>query len=173
MLLFLAAGRGLVELLPALRERPLAARLGWSYLLGVAAVAGSVYLLGIAFDIRIRRGVVLAPAAALVVAGLLVRALRRGAPRAAPLYPPRAGVLAARAAFGVSGLIAAGLFAAALTQANVGYDGEMSWCAAARWVRADRSVTPRALRDPCGWARVAGTGPHGPRAARRRRARPG
>ena len=24
----------------------------------------------------------------------------------------------------------------------------MTWCAAARWVRADRSVTPRALRDP-------------------------
>ena len=87
VLLFLAAGCGLVELLPALRERPLAARLGWSYLLGVAAVAGSTYVLGIAFDVRIRRGVVLAPAAVLVVAGLLARTLRRGTPRAARAPP--------------------------------------------------------------------------------------
>jgi len=148
ILLFLVAGRGLVELLPALRERPLAARLGWSYLLGVAVVAGSTYVLGLAFDIRIRRGVVLAPALLLVVGGLLARVLRRGAPGAALLRSPRAGVLAARAVFGISALIAAGLFAAALTQPNVGYDGEMAWCAAARWVRADRSVTPRALVDP-------------------------
>jgi hypothetical protein len=148
VLLFLAAGRGLVELLPALRERPLAARLGWSYLLGVAAVAGSTYVLGIAFDIRIRRGVVLAPVVVLVALGLLARAFRRSKPRAVPLRAPRAGVLAARAAFGISALIAAGLFAAALTQPNVGWDGEMTWSAAARWVRGDRSVTPRALADP-------------------------
>jgi hypothetical protein len=148
VLLFLAAGRGLVELLPALRERPLAARLGWSYLLGVAAVAGSTYVLGIAFDIRIRRGVVLAPVAALVVVGLLARALRRATPGAPVLRPPRAGVLAARAAFGISALITVGLFAEALTRPNVGYDGEMAWCAAARWVRADQSVTPRVFTDP-------------------------
>src|SRR5271169_1397310 len=148
VLLFITAGLGLVELLPALRERPLAARLGWSYLLGVAAVAGSTYLLGIAFDVRIRRGVVLVPAVLLTFAGLLSHTLRRGKPRAASLCPPRAGVLAARAAFGVSAFIAIGLFGSALTRAYVGYDGEMTWCAAARWVRADRSVTPRALTDP-------------------------
>jgi hypothetical protein len=111
-------------------------------------VAGSTYVLGIAFDIRIRRGVVLAPVAALIAFGLLARVLRRGTPREDLLRPPRAGVLAARAAFGISALIAVGLFAAALTQPNVGFDGEMAWCAAARWVRADRSVTPRALTDP-------------------------
>ncbi len=111
-------------------------------------MAGSTYVLGIAFDVRIRRGVVLAPVAALVAFGLLARVLRRGTPRAEMLLPPRAGVLAARAAFGISALIAVGLFAAALTQPNVGFDGEMAWCAAARWVRADRSVAPRALTDP-------------------------
>lgn len=148
VLLFLAAGLGLVELLPALRERPLAARLGWSYLLGVAAVAGSTYLLGIAFDIRIRRLVVLASTAVLGLVGLLARVLRRGTPRAGSFHPPRTGVFAARAAFGISALISIGLFADALTQAYVGFDGEMTWCAAARWVRADRSVTPRALTDP-------------------------
>jgi hypothetical protein len=114
----------------------------------VAAVAGSTYVLGIAFDIRIRRGVVLAPVAVLVVVGLLARAFRRGTPSAALLRPPRAGVLAARAAFGISALITVGLFAEALTRPNVGFDGEMAWCAAARWVRADRSVAPRALTDP-------------------------
>jgi hypothetical protein len=114
----------------------------------VAAVAGSTYVLGIAFDVRIRRGAVLAPVAVLVVAGLLARALRRGTPRAPRPRPPRAGVHAARGAFGITTLIAAGLFASALTQPNLGWDGEMTWCAAARWVRADRSVTPRALTDP-------------------------
>jgi hypothetical protein len=86
--------------------------------------------------------------AALVVVALLARALRRGSAPAALPSPPRAGVLAARAAFGISALISAGLFAAALTRSNVGWDGEMTWCAAARWVRADRSVTPRVLTDP-------------------------
>ena len=150
VLLFLAAGLGLVELLPALRERPLAARLGWAYLLGVAVVAGSMYLMGIAFDVRIRRGVVLASVVLLVVSGLVARILRRrqAAPPASFLYAPRAGVLAARFAFGASAFIATGLLAAALTQPNVGWDGEMSWCAAARWIRADRSITPRAFVDP-------------------------
>jgi hypothetical protein len=148
VLLFLAAGRGLVELLPALRERPWPARLGFSYLLGLAAVSGSIYLLGIAFGVRLTRGVVLAPAVLLVVAGLLARLLRRVAPRPAAPRPPPAGVFTSRFAFGVSSFVAVGLFAAALTQANVGFDGEMTWCAAARWVRADHSVMPRAFLDP-------------------------
>lgn len=110
-------------------------------------MAGSTYVLGIAFDVRIRRGVVLAPALVLFAMGLLARVFRNKTPRAIPLRPPRAGVLAARAAFGISFVIAVGLFASALTLPNVGFDGEMTWCTVARWVRADRSVTPRALTD--------------------------
>jgi hypothetical protein len=115
----------------------------------VAAVAGSTYLLGIAFDIRIRRGVVLAPAVLLVASGLVAWILRQRtpAPASRTIHPPRAGALAAHFAFGVSAFIAVGLFAAALTKPDLGWDGEMSWSAAARWVRADRSVTPRALAD--------------------------
>lgn len=150
VLLFLVAGGGLVELLPALRERPWPARLGFSYLLGVAAVAGPLYLLGIALDVRIRRGVVLAPAILLVALGLLVRLFRRSTPGLTPYaqHPPMTGVVVARFAFVVSAFISAGLFAEALTQPNLGWDGEMTWSAAARWIRADRSVTPRALVDP-------------------------
>ncbi len=146
VLLFLAAGRGLVELLPALRVRPRAARLGWAYLLGVAAVPGLVYLLGIAFDVRIRRGVVLMPAVLLVLAGLVARALRGRAAVEAPC-PPRAGRLAARVAFAVAAAVGAGLLADAVTHRELGWDAEMTWSAAARWVRADRSVTPHALLD--------------------------
>jgi hypothetical protein len=118
----------------------------------VAAVAGSTYILGIAFDVRIRRGVVLAPVLALVVAGLLARALRPSGRRGIPGRPPRAGVLTARVTFAISAVIALGLFAEALTQPNLGWDGEMTWGAAARWIRADRSVTPRALVDARSWA---------------------
>ncbi len=147
MLLFLAAGLGLVELLPALRARPLAARLGWAYLLGVAAVPGAVYLFGIAFDMRLRRGVVLAPAVLFVLAAIVVRARRRGPHPGDAFRPPRFGHLAARWAFGVAAFVAAGLLADAATHREIGWDAEMTWCAAARWVRADRSVTPRALTD--------------------------
>ncbi|HVO50690.1 MAG TPA: hypothetical protein VMV60_06830 [Thermoanaerobaculia bacterium] len=146
VVLFLAAGRGLVELLPALRQRPLAARLGWAYLLGVAAVPGMVYLLGIVFDVRIRRGVVLAPAILLVLAGLFSRVLRGKAAVETP-RPPRAGRLAARAAFAVAAAAFIGLILDAATHRELGWDAEMTWSAAARWVRADRSVTPRAILD--------------------------
>ncbi len=147
--LFLAAGRGLVELLPALRERPRAARLGWSYLLGVAAVAGSTYLLGIAFDIRLRRAVLLAPVVCLVALGVASRIVRRRSEaRIHAFHPPRAGVVAARVAFVISAWIAVGLFTEAVTQSNLGFDGEMTWSVVARWIRAERSVTPRVLSDP-------------------------
>ena len=76
LLLFLAAGRGLVELLPAFRERPRAARLGWSYLFGVASVAGAAYVMGAVFDVQIRRSVVLAPVVLLVLGGLASRVVR-------------------------------------------------------------------------------------------------
>jgi hypothetical protein len=147
ILLFLAAGAGLVELLPALRERPVAARLGWAYLLGVAAVPGAVYLLGIAFDVRIRRGVVLAPVVLLALAGVAARALRGSASGAQSPCPSPAGRLAARAAFGVAAAVAVGLLADSATQREPGWDAEMTWSAAARWVQADRSVMPRALTD--------------------------
>ncbi len=147
VLLFLAAGLGLVELLPALRARPLAARLGWAYLLGAAAVPGVVFLLGIAFDVRLGRGVVLLPAVLLAFAGLAARALRRHRTPHETFRPPPAGRLAARVTFGIAAVVAAGLFAEAVTHRETGWDAEMTWCAAARWVRADRSVTPRALTD--------------------------
>jgi len=146
VLLFLAAGLGLVELLPALRARPFAARLGWAYLLGVASVPGIVYVLGVAFDVRVRRGVVLAPALVLALAGLVARA-RRGARLANAPVPPPVGRRAARVAGVITAVLAAGLFAEAATTREMGWDAEMTWSVAARWVRADRSVTPRALTD--------------------------
>ena len=148
VLLFLVAGRGLVEALPALHERPLAARLGWSYLLGAAAVPGAVYLLGIAFGTPDRRPTVLAPVVIFAVLGLLARRLRGRAPRLETPRPPAAGRPAARAAFGIGAVVAAGLFAEAIAHRESGWDSEMMWSAAARWVRADHSVTPRALTDP-------------------------
>lgn len=108
---------------------------------------GAVYLLGIAFDVRIRRGVVLAPVVLLALAGLAARALRGRTSATWASCPPRAGRLAARVAFGVAAAVAVGLLADSATNRESGWDSEMTWSAAARWVRADRSVTPRALTD--------------------------
>jgi hypothetical protein len=154
IVLFLAAGRGLVALLPAVEERPRAARLAWAYLLGVACVPGALYLLGIAFDVRIRRGPVLAVALAFALAGATATALRRRrapAPRPVPPRPPESGRKLARFASVLGAAVVAGLFAESMTTREAGWDSEMTWNVAARWIRADRSVTPRVLMDPNGY----------------------
>ncbi len=147
VLLFLAAGLGLVELFPSLRGRPRAARFGWAYLLGVAAVPGTVYVLGVLFDVRLRRGVVLVPVVVFVLAGAAARFLRRRVPPPEPPAPPRLARVLAAAAFVAGAVVTAGLFSEAVTARESGWDSEMTWSAAARWIRADRSVTPRAFRD--------------------------
>ena len=144
--LFLVPGLGLVELLPALRERPLAARFGWAYLLGVAATGGSVTLLAILFGVPLRRPWVFAPAVLLALVGLAAR-LRRGRPEPRRFRPPRSGRVAARVAFALGTIVFCGLFARALRDAEIGWDAEMQWSAAARWMRAEGSILPRALTD--------------------------
>lgn len=154
-LLYLLAGLGLCELVPSLRARPLAARLGWAFLLGVAAVAGSLYTLSFL-------GVPLGAAAArtafavAVLMGLLARATRtvRKSPsdpspstgsHRSPRGPAR---LLLAALLGVAGLVAAGLFADALTNPILDWDGRMTWVAHARYVRAGRGVLAPAFTDP-------------------------
>ena len=144
--LFLLPGLGLVELLPALRERPLAARFGWAYLLGVATTGGSVTLLAILFGLPLRRPWVFAPAVLLALAGLAAR-LRRGRPEPRGFRPPRSGRVAARAAFALGTIVFCGLFARALRDAEIGWDAEMQWSVAARWMRAEGSILPPALTD--------------------------
>jgi hypothetical protein len=76
--LFLAAGLGLGELVPAVRTLPWPRRLAWAYLLGLAGLAGALYALSHFFDVPLRRPAILGTAAALVLAGLAARVLRRG-----------------------------------------------------------------------------------------------
>src|ERR1700724_654841 len=74
----LAAGSGLAELLPNLRRKPVARRLAYAYLLGVAWVAGGLWALSHFAAGPLRRPAILALAAAPVLAGAVSYLWRRG-----------------------------------------------------------------------------------------------
>jgi hypothetical protein len=84
--LFAVPGYGLTELFPALRRLPLPRRAAYGYLLGVAAVAGSLYALSHLCGVPLRPPAVWAAAAAPALAGLAAGLLRRLRARAHP--PP-------------------------------------------------------------------------------------
>ncbi len=79
--LFLAAGLGLGELVPAVRTLPWPRRLAWAYLLGLAGLAGALYALSHFFDVPLRRPAILGTATVLASAGLCVRIVRRKSSR--------------------------------------------------------------------------------------------
>jgi hypothetical protein len=143
--LFAGAGWGLSELSPALRRLPAIRRLGYAYLLGLAAVAGALYALSHGAGVLLRAPAVWA-AAALPAALGLVAALRRR----------RRGAMARRSAswrdpwllacFGVIALVGCGLAADAATDPLKDWDGRMTWGAQARYVRAEGTVDAEVLR---------------------------
>jgi hypothetical protein len=92
VLLFLLPGLGLTELIPVLRTLPWPRRLGYAYLLGLTAVAGSLYAGSHLCGLPLRRPAILAVAAGMVLVGLVARALRRSLTPLAPLShrPPAA-----------------------------------------------------------------------------------
>jgi len=92
--LFLAAGLGLAELVPAVRTLPWPRRLAWAYLLGIAGLAGALYALSHFLDVPLRRPAILATAAALILVGAVARVVRRGRPHPlapSPIAPPPTG----------------------------------------------------------------------------------
>ena len=158
--LFAVPGYGLTELLPTLRRQPLARRAAYGYLLGVAAVAGGLYALSHTCGVALRPPAVWAtaavPALAGLAAGLLRRRRGRGEARPDPrpemrpdprrFYRSLGGPLAAACAV-VAALICLGVFAEAATNPPQDWDGRMTWCTQARYIRAAGTVDAGVLLD--------------------------
>ena len=149
--LFAVPGYGISELFPSLRSQPLAQRAAYGYLLGVAAVAGGLYALSHACGVPLRPPAVWATAAVPALAGLgagLVRRRRAGGeprPETAPLRG-LGGPLPAACALAAA-LICLGVFAEAATNPPHDWDGRMTWCTQARYIRAAGTVDAGVLRD--------------------------
>jgi Dolichyl-phosphate-mannose-protein mannosyltransferase len=153
--LFAVPGYGLTELFPTLRRESLPRRAAYGYLLGVAAVAGGLYALSHGFGVPLRPPAVWATAAAPALAGLAAGLVRRrqgrGEPRreALPRLPPVSGVPAAIRRFCAlaAALICLGVFAEAVTNPTHDWDGRMTWCTQARYIRAAGTVDAGVLLD--------------------------
>ncbi len=142
--LFTAAGAGLAELSPALRRLPLGSRLGYAYLLGLAAVPGALFALSHLAAMPLRTAAVWAVAAVPAAIGLLAALWRRRRERERAARRRRDPVVLV--CFGVVALIALGLAAQAASDPVNDWDGRMTWSAEARYMRAAATVDAEVLR---------------------------
>lgn len=145
--LFLAAGLGLTELVPALARLRWGPRLAYAYLLGIAWVAGLLYGLSHFAGVPLRRPAVLVVAAVPVVLGGLACFLRR--PRRRARRRPRWTRLE-WLALGLGATMSLAVFAEAVTNPLRDWDGRMTWATSARYIRAEATVEARVFREP-GW----------------------
>lgn len=163
--LFAVPGYGLTEFFPTLRRRPLPRRAAYGYLLGVAAVAGGLYVLSHAGGVPLRPPAVWATAAAPALAGLAAFLVRRRRARRAPEPDSRAlaadargfsraaawvrqlgGPLPAACALAAA-LICLAVFAESATNPPHDWDGRMTWCTQARYLRDAGTVDAGVLLD--------------------------
>lgn len=143
LLLFLVAGLGICELVPAVRNLPLPRRLGWAFLFGMVGVNGALYALSHWLDVPLRRPAILATIAVCAFLGL-VRFFRRDRH---PLLQRR-GLTGPfqTAAVALLCFISLGLLVEAMTDPLTSWDSRMTWAAQAIWVRDDGSVDAEALQ---------------------------
>jgi hypothetical protein len=148
--LFAVAGAAAVQLLPALQELPLGRRLAHAYLLGVAWIAGSLYGLSHFLSVPLRRPAILAVASLPLLAWLAVFLSGRLGSPASRKAPDRR----CRGLRTVAFVLASVAFLAILPDVLVNplrdWDGRMTWCAQARYMRAEGTVSPTVLTQP-GW----------------------
>lgn len=147
IVLFAAAGWGLTALSPVLRWLPAFRRLGYAYLLGLAAVAGGAYALSHWAQVPLRGAEPwIAAALSALVALAVDLGRRRGRHR--PLVRRRRErdrwVLAAA---GFAALVLLGLAADAALDPLKDWDGRMTWSAQARYVRAAGTVDAPILQQ--------------------------
>lgn len=141
--LFLLPGAALAVLL----RLPSGRRLAHAYLLGIAWVAGSLYVLSHGFGVPLRRPAILVLAAIPILVSLPVT-LRRGAK---PDPKPRRRWTGLQiVAVTMAALVFSAILAEALTNPVRDWDGRMTWDTQARYLRAEGTVDPRVLRQS-GW----------------------
>jgi hypothetical protein len=157
--LFAAPGLGLAELTPALRGLPLPRRLAYGYLLGVSAVAGGLYVLSHLFGVPLRPPAVWALVALPTLAGLAARLARRRRGRARSAFAPSTAEPQRRTAAGhayralllacaaTAAMVCLGVLADAVADPVKDWDGRMTWCAQARYIRAAGTVDAEVLRN--------------------------
>ena len=137
-------GLGIAELFAPLRRLPLLRRLGYSYLLGVLVLGGSLFAGSHLFGIPLRRPAILAAALAPALLGLIVR-LRRE--RQAPHPRDRWQIAAALC----MAAIFLGPLASALTAPLGDWDGRMTWSPLAAYLRHEGTVDAAVLREDHWW----------------------
>lgn len=146
--LFLAAGLGISELVPAVRTLPWPRRFAWAYLFGLAAVGGALYALSHLLDVPLRRPAVLWTAGLLFLTGLpgwiLRRRSRPGLRQPGPRRPGLSGWFQ-RAAAALLAFICLGLLADAVSDPVTGWDARMHWAMQAQWIRDEGTVDSEVL----------------------------
>jgi len=169
ILLFLLPGLGLTELIPPLRTLPLPRRLGYAFLLGLTAMAGSLYIGSHLCGLPLRRMEILMVAAVLVGVGIFLRFYfsHQSNLRQPNSHQPKVGEGASPSptlgfmTLGAGGegsrwhiatvallaFVSLGLFADAVTNPVTGWDGRMIWSAQARSLRAAGTVDAPVLRE--------------------------
>lgn len=146
--LFLLAGNGVLCLFPALRARPFLVRGGYAWILGVGTAAGAVFALDHVLWIPLSRAsilpVFLLLAATAPIARFLAQTTR---PRAEASRRPLTLRMAVAAACLVAAAITLGLLAESVANNVRDWDGQMTWVAKARWIRAEHTVDASVLRE--------------------------
>ena len=155
---FALPGLGLAELTPALRRLPLPRRLAYVASCSfMVTIAGGLYALSHFLGVPLRPPAVWSAALAPALAGLahrLTHRLRASSPRrghaASPARKPpmeRLGFAVTIACAAVVALVCLGVLADAVANPVKDWDGRMTWCAQARYIRAAGSVDAEVLRD--------------------------
>lgn len=147
--LFVSAGLLVAWRVDFLRRLPLPARLGWSYLIGLAWVCGVSFALSFVGFAPLRRATFVGVALAALLPWLAAiswghrRASAWAATKRAAV--PFAGRVVARSCAFIVAAVMAGVLLRAAREPLADWDGRMTWAPAARWICAEQTVHPRVL----------------------------
>ena len=136
-------GLGIAELFTPLRRRPLLQRLGYSYLLGLLVLGGSLFAASHLLGVPLRRPAILTAALVPTLLGLVARLRRQRIYDQRPRWQTAAVICIAA--------IFLGPLTSALTAPLGDWDGRMTWSPLAAWLRHEGTVDASVLREDHWW----------------------
>jgi hypothetical protein len=145
--LFAIPGYALTEVVPALRTTSWPRRLAYGFLLGVAIVAGTLYAASHTIGVPVRAPAVWSIVVLVTGTGVAAAALRRSGRRRPVRRRHAPAKLLPLAAAAVGGIVTLGVFADAVTDPVKDFDGRVTWCTQARYVRAAGTVDAAVLQE--------------------------